>query len=303
MTISNIRLRRKKRVNTKKELMGWLFMIPMIFVLYYFIMRPQISGIALSFFKLKGYTPNGFAGLDNYINVIKDKEFIPTLINTIKYVLWSLLIGFPLPIILAFMLNEMVYLKNPLRVCIYIPAVLPVVVYTMLWGILYNAGDTGFFNTILAKFGIAPYGWLDDGRFTILYIIIAMTWHGAGASTILYYAVLQSIPVELYEAATMDGASPLTKFIKISLPQISGMLLLNFVNQIIGVFQVLQEPMVMTMGGPNGASNSLGYLAYKYGFVSGRVGNSLALGTVMFIILIGTTIFYFRLQKRVEENY
>ena len=120
---------------------------------------------------------------------------------------------------------------------------------------------------------------------------------------LLYYAVLQSIPLELYEAATTDGAGPLRKFIHISLPQISGMLLLALIQQIINVFQVLQQPMVMTGGGPNGASNSLAYLAYKYGFVSGRVGNALALGTVMFIILIFATIFYFRLQKRVEDKY
>ena len=301
--INSLKREQNKRFNIKKEITAWLFMIPMLLILYFIIVRPQINGIYLSFFKLQGYTPVKFAGFDNYIKVLKDKDFIPTLWNTIKYVLWSLAIGYPIPVILAFLINEMVHFKNAFKMAIYLPSVLPAVVFMLLWTMMYNPGETGFFNIILGKIGLAPYIWLNDGRFTILGLILSMTWHGAGGSMLLYYAVLQSIPLELYEAATTDGAGPLRKFIHISLPQISGMLLLSLIQQIISVFQVLQQPMVMTGGGPNGASNSLAYLAYKYGFVSGRVGNALALGTVMFIILIFATIFYFRLQKRVEDNY
>lgn len=303
MRTNSIMRLRKRKVNTKKEIIGWIFMVPMIFVLYFIIVRPQIQGIALSFSKLQGYTPIGFAGFDNYIKVLKDKDFLPTLWNTVQYVLWSLIIGFPLPILLAFIINEMVHFKNGFRVMLYMPAVLPAVVYMMLASMVFDPGDTGLLNIVLNKLGISSYAWLNDGKFAILGIVISMTWHGAGAGVILYFASLQSIPVELYEAATIDGAGPVKKFIHISLPQIAGVILLNFVRQIINIFQIMQEPMVMTAGGPNGASNSLGYLAYKYGFVSGRVGNALALGTVMFVILIFATIFYFRLQKRVEENY
>lgn len=303
MRTNGIMRLRKRKVNTKKEIIGWLFMLPMIFVLYYMIVRPQIQGIALSFSKLQGYTPVGFAGLDNYIKVLKDKDFLPTLWNTVQYVLWSLVIGFPLPIFLAFIINEMVYFRNGFRVMLYMPNVLPAVVYMLLASMVFDPGDTGLLNIVLNKLGMSSYAWLNDAKFSILGIIISMTWHGAGSSVILYFASLQAIPLELYEAATIDGAGPLKKFIHVSLPQITGVLLLTFVRQIINIFQIMQEPMVMTAGGPNGASNSLGYLAYKYGFVSGRVGNALALGTVMFVILIVATIFYFRLQKRVEENY
>lgn len=298
-----MRIKKKKQLKWKREVTGWVFMIPMLFVLFFIIVRPQIQGIALSFFKLQGYTPAKFCGFDNYVRVLRDRDFLPTLWNTIQYVLWSLVIGFPLPVFLAFIVNEMVHLKNGFKVMLYMPTLLPSVVYILLWGMIYNPGDTGLLNVILHKLQLPSYVWLNDGHFTILGIILAMTWHGAGGSMLLYFASLQSIPTELYEAATIDGATPLKRFVHISLPQVAGVMLLTLVRQIIGVFQVLQEPMIMTAGGPNGASNSLAYLAYKYGFVSGRVGNALALGTIMFVILVLATIFYFKLQKHVEDNY
>lgn len=300
---NNTGLSTKRQASKRREIVGWLFMLPMLFCLYYFIVRPQIQGTILSFSKLQGYNSMGFAGFDNYIKVLKDKDFLPTLWNTIQYVLWSLIIGFPIPIILAFIINEMVHFKNGFRVAIYMPAVLPAVVFMLLWGLIYDPGDTGLLNVVLNKMGLSSYAWLNEGKFVILGIVIAMTWHGAGAGTILYYASIQSISTELYEAAIIDGAGPVKRFIHISIPQISGILLLTLVRQIINIFQILQEPMIMTAGGPNGASNSLGYLVYKYGFVSGRVGNALALGMIMFVILFFVTLFYFRLQKRVEDNY
>ncbi len=303
MKTNSIRAKKKKQLNIKREVTGWLFMLPMLFVLFYIIVRPQIQGITLSFFKLQGYTPTEFCGVDNYAKVLRDKDFLPTLWNTIQYVLWSLVIGFPIPILLAFMINEMVHWRNGFKIMLYMPTVLPTVVYILLWGMMYDPGNTGLLNVILNKLHLPTYVWLNDGRFTIVGMIIAMTWHGAGGSMLLYFASLQSIPIELYEAATIDGATPIGRFIHISLPQVAGVMLLTLVRQIIGVFQVLQEPMIMTAGGPNGASNSLAYLAYKYGFVSSRVGNALALGTIMFVILIFATIFYFKLQKHIEDNY
>ena len=157
-------------------------------------------------------------------------------------------------------------------------------------------------NMILIKLGMEPYIWLNDARFTIMFIVVEMTWQGFAATMFLYYVSIQSISTDLYEAATLDGAGIIGRFIHVSLPQISGIVVLNIVRQIIGVFQVLQQPMVMTGGGPNGASTSVGYQLYQYGFVQGRVGESLALGTIVFLILVVVTAFYFKLNKKVEDS-
>lgn len=281
---------------------AWILLAPAVIILYLMIWRPSVMGIVWSFFKMKGYTPAKFIGFENYIRVVTDAQFWPVMWNTVQYVFWSFVIGFIPPIIIAFFLNEMVHFRNGLRTIIYLPAILPGITILLLWYFMYYPNETGMLNMLLMKFGLDPYIWLNDSRVTILLIVVEMTWAGFPGTMFLYYTTIQGIDTTLYEAATIDGAGPFKRFINVSLPQISGLLLLNVVRQMIGVFQVMQEPMVMTGGGPNGASTSLGYQLYQYGFVQGRVGQALALGTITFFILIIATCFYFYLNKKVESN-
>ncbi len=296
----NARTRKKQKF--KSSFGAWILLIPAVIVLYLMIWRPSVMGIVWSFFKMKGYTPTEFIGFENYIRVISDTQFLPVLWNTVQYVFWSFIIGFIPPVIVAFLLNEMLHFRKGLRTIIYLPAILPGITILLLWYFIYYPNGVGMLNMILSKFGIDPYIWLNDSRFTILFIVIEMTWAGFPGTMFLYYTAIQGIDLSLYEAATIDGAGPIRRFIHVALPQISGLLVLNVVRQLINVFQVMQEPMVMTGGGPNGASTSLGYQLYQYGFVQGRVGQALALGTIVFLILIVATCFYFYLNKKVEEN-
>ena len=293
----------KRRQKIKNEISSWIWLIPVVIVLYLMVWRPTVMGVYLSFFKMKGYSAEEFIGFRNYIEVIKDTQFIPTLLNTVEYVVWSLIIGFIPPLILAICINEMMCLKGTLRIVLYLPAIVPGVAASLIWFYMYYPDASGFLNLILIKLGAEPYAWLNDARFTILYIIISMTWSGLPGTMLFYYASLQSVNGELYEAATIDGAGMFHRLVHVTLPQISGVLILQFVSQIISVFQVQQQPMAMTGGGPNNASISLGYQLYKYGFVNGRVGHAMALGVITFLILIFCTIFYFKLEKKVSENF
>lgn len=300
---SNENINKKKRSQIRsRTLSAWVLLFPAVIVLYLMIWRPSVMGIVWSFFKMKGYTPTEFVGFENYVRVVKDTQFWPVLWNTVQYVFWSFFIGFIPPVIVAFMLNEMLHFRNTLRTIIYLPAILPGVTILLLWYFIYYPSETGMLNMILMKLGYNPYLWLNDSRFTILYIVIEMTWAGFPGTMFLYYTTIQGIDTSLYEAATIDGAGLWKRFIHVSVPQISGLLILNIVRQLIAVFQVMQEPMVMTGGGPNGASTSIGYQLYQYGFVQGRVGQALALGTIVFLILIVATCFYFYLNKKVEAN-
>lgn len=294
------KIKRVQRI--KNDISAWLLLLPLILLMYLFVWRPTVMGGVWSFFKMKGYTPTEFIGLRNYIEVITDTEFLPTLLNTVKYVFWSLIIGYIPPVIVAIMINEVMHFKSGFRVIIYLPAVIPGIAANLMWYFMYFPDKSGLLNQILGIFGMQPYTWLNDPNFTILYIIIAMTWSGFAGTMILYYASLQAVSTELYEAATIDGAGMLRRMWNVTLPQISGTLLLTFVNQIIGVFQVLDQPMIMTQGGPNNASTSVGYQLYKYGFVNGRAGHAMALGVIIFLILLIATAFYFKLNKKVEES-
>lgn len=299
-------LSKRKGINRqqlKNDISAWLLMLPLIILMYLFVWRPTVMGGVLSFFKMKGYTAKEFIGLRNYIDVITDTEFLPTLWNTVQYVIWSLLIGYIPPVIIAVMINEVVHFKSGYKVLIYLPAVIPAVASQLIWYFIYYPDASGLLNGILARFGMEPYRWLGDGNFTILYIVISMTWSGFAGTMILYYAALQSVKTELYEAALIDGAGMLKRLFYVTIPQIKGVLVITFVKQIIGVFQVLEQPLTMTDGGPNGASTSLGYQLYKYGFVSGRVGHAMALGVIIFLILLVMTFFYFRINKKIEDEY
>lgn len=285
-----------------REISAWILILPAVICVYFLLIRPQILSIYASFFNMKGYTIREFVGLDNYRRVINDTMFLKILGNTVKYVIYSILIGFAVPIIIAIMLNELVHARNTMRTLVYLPNILPSVAALMLWYLMYYPDQSGLLNMILSKVGIAPYTWLQDSRHTILYIVISMTWCGAGGTAIYYFAALQGVSRELYEAAMMDGAGFLKRIRIVTLPHISGVALLFLVRQIISVFSVMEQPMQMTDGGPNGASTSMALQIYKYGFKSGKPQLAMALGVIMFLILIVVTIFYFYLNKKIENN-
>lgn len=279
--------------------------MPMIIILYLFVWRPTVLGAVWSFFRMRAYTVLDFCGFDNYVKVLTHTQFMPMLINTVKYVFWSFVIGFLPPLFIAIMINEMVHFKNAFRVIIYIPAVIPGIAAMLMWYFIYYPDKTGLLNMVLAKFGMQPHRWLNDPNFTIIGIIIYTTWKGFAGTMLLYYAALQGVSTELYEAALIDGAGPFKRLWNVTRPAIEGLLLLNVVRQIIGVFQIMQEPLAMTGGGPDGASTSLSYQLYQYGFNSGGkgTGQAMALGMIIFLILIVFTVFYFWLNRKVEDRY
>ncbi|MBO4898381.1 MAG: sugar ABC transporter permease [Clostridia bacterium] len=281
---------------------SWLFALPALILMYLFIWRPTVMGFVWSMFKMKGYKPQYFIGMQNYIEVVKDTQFIPLFRNTLKYVLWSIVIGFLPPVLLAVIVNEMVHFKQKIMTFLYLPAIIPAIAVSLLWKQMYDPTSSGLLNSLLIKMGFSPYQWLNDKNFTILWIIVSMTWKSFPGAMLLYYSALQNVSQDLYEAATIDGAGMIRRAWYVTRPQIMGVLILNFVRQIIGVFQVMEQPLAMTGGGPDGASASLGYQLYRYGFVTQRVGHAMALGTIIFVFLIIITIFYFRLNKKLEES-
>lgn len=249
---------------------------------------------------MQGYTIGEFVGIENYRRVLSDTMFLRTLWNTCLYVFWSLVIGFVLPIVMAVILNELVHMRNSMRVMAYFPSVLPGVAVMLLWYLMYYPDQGGLLNMLLGKMGMEPYVWLQDANWNILYIIISMTWSGAGATVIYYFAALQGVKRELYEAAVIDGAGFFRRFWTVTFPHISGVVLLFLISQIINVFSVMEQPLQMTDGGPNGSSMTLGLLSYQYGFVSIKPQFAMAVGVIMFLILIVFTAFYFALNKKVE---
>lgn len=297
--------RRKKSFGLiGEDISAWFLLIPMIFCVFYFILRPQILSVYWSFHKMVMYEPKEFVGFKNYITVLTRPDFFQTVRNTFTYVLYSMIIGFPLPFILALVMNELVHFRKITRVLVYFPSIMPAMAISLLWVFIYNPSAGGLMNMILGKFGIEPYQWLQDSRFTILWIIISMTWNGCGSTALYYFAAMQGINRELYEAALIDGAGYWKRVQVVTLPYMYGMLILFGVRQIIGVFNVMEQVLQMTGGGPNNASVTLGLLNYRYAFENGgkNAQYALALGVMMFLILSVFAVLYFFLDKKIQEN-
>ena len=285
----------------KRNIAGWALILPTVLVFIVFVWRPIIIGVVYSFFDLNGFVPVKFVGFDNYVRVLSDTNFLKTLWNTVQYVLWSLVLGLPLPFVAAVMLNEIRHGKQYFKITAYLPCVLPGMAVYLLWTMIYGESSAGLINSVLNLFGIGNMKFLSNSTYVIPCIILMMTWQAFGSTMVMYLATLQSVDTSLYEAARIDGANFWQRIRAVLFPHCRGIILLLAVRQIIGVFAITEQPMVMTGGGPNGASLSLGLTNYYYAFKYGQMQNSLALGVVSFIFLVGLTVVYFKLDKKINE--
>ncbi len=286
----------------KKDAVAWLLLLPFLLMIFFILWKPTVQGITWSLHRMQGYNVGEFAGLENYRVVLGDTQFLGTLINTLEYVFWAIVIGFWLPIVVAILLNELSLGKNFFKFTMYMPSMIPAIAVSMLWYYIFFPNESGLLNMVLGWFGKDPSTWLQNSKMTIPLIIVSNSWKQMGATMLLYLAALQGVNRDLYEAALIDGAGILKRAWKITLPQISGVILINLVRQIIGVFQIMEQPLAMTGGGPNNASMSLGLLGYRYAFQTYQIGSALALNVVMFLMLIVLTAFYFVLQRKVNQD-
>lgn len=286
----------------RKDSLAWFLILPSLIFFVVFLWHPIIMGVRLSFFRTQGWDAKEFVGLENFRYVMHNSLFLTALANTFKYTFWSLAIGLMLPIFTAIILNEMTFLKSFFRMAVYFPCLIPGIVTSVMWKIMLDPGEGGLFNTILAHFGRDPLPWLQNPSWTIPLIIITGTWGGFGSTTILYLADLQSVNVDLYEAASLDGAGFWKRVWHITLPHMSGLIKMLLVMQIIGVFQTFQQPLAMTGGGPNNASKPLMMVSYEYAFNQFQMGRSTAVSVFTMVLLIIFTILYLRLSKTAETE-
>ena len=288
-------------VKIKKNVSGWILMLPSLVLFSFFVWVPLVQSIRLSMYRANGMRLIEFVGFQNYIDVFQHPDFLPALRNTFSYTFWSLIIGFLVPIVLAIIINEIRLGKAFFRTGVYIPNVIPGLAMVMLWAFIFRPGETGVLNILLGKIGIEPQVWLSNPAWTIPLIIVTMTWKGAGATTLLYIAGLQGINSELYEAAIIDGAGVFKRLRYITLPAIYNLARVLLILQLISVFQILYEPLVMTNGGPNNASISLMQLVFRFAFERFDYPRAAAVSVIINIILVIFTIIYFKLNKRQDS--
>lgn len=291
----------KKNKFGKSDLMGWLIMVPTLILFTFFVWEPLLESIRLSLYSAKGVELQEFIGFKNYIEVFNDVSFKAAFANTFKYIGWSLIIGFVVPIILAVFISETVRGKSFFRFAVYFPNMIPGMAVSLLWVYFFKPGPTGVLNILLGKCGIEPSVWLNNAALVIPLIVIALTWKGAGSTSLIYMAGISGINPEYYEAAAIDGAGIWRRIYHITIPCILNLGRTMLILQVISVFQILYEPLVLTNGGPNNASLSIMLLVYKYAFTKYDYPNAAALSVIICIVLILLSGLYMKLTKSKDE--
>jgi multiple sugar transport system permease protein len=178
--------------------------------------------------------------------------------------------------------------------------VIPPVVAVLLWKTFYDASSTGVFNTILGWAHLGPYPWLQSQQTALPSLVLESTWANAGGTVIIYLAALTGVNRELYEAASVDGASLWRKVWHITIPQLRGVLLLTMILQIIGTAQVFLEPFLFTSGGPANSTLTVLLLIFDYAFgnsLGGDFGNATALSLMLAAFLALFSLGYLRATR------
>ncbi|TAH73732.1 MAG: sugar ABC transporter permease [Anaerolineaceae bacterium] len=278
-----------------------MIMLPAIILFAFFVWEPILESVRLSLHTAKGFRIEEFVGFDNYKRLFQYPTFLQALKNTFVYIIWSLIIGFFTPMILAILITETVNLKSLFKVGIYFPNIVPGLATVLMWKYIFGEGKTGVINILLSYIGVEPQVWMNNTLLTIPIIVIILTWKGAGATTLIYMANISNIDPALYEAATIDGAGIIKRIKHIILPSIFSLGKMMLILQIISVFQILYEPLVLKQGGPNNASISIMMLVWNYANREFNYPMAAATSVVICIILIVFSGLYFKFTKTKKD--
>ncbi|TDO85913.1 carbohydrate ABC transporter membrane protein 1 (CUT1 family) [Halanaerobium saccharolyticum] len=281
-----------------KYLTIFLFLLPSVLGLIIFGILPMLGSLTLSFSEwdiISG--PPKLIGLDNFINILKGNEFWRVLNNILYYIILYIPLILISSLSLALLLNNKFKGIKIYRTLYYIPVITSWVAGSLIWKIVLNP-QFGVLNNLLNFIGLQGPGWLYDQSWAMPGIVLASIWKDVGFFGLILFSGLRGISPTYYEAAEIDGANSWQRFKSITLPLISPTLLFVIIISLINSFQLFPQVMIMTQGGPNGATQVMVERIYKYAFQYYKMGYASAFSWLLFIIVFVVTLLQMKLQKR-----
>ena len=277
---------KKKGLNMeqKRSLTGWAFLLPAALLICVFCVYPMVQALILSFQKGTGSAvqPAGFA---NYVRIFKDATFQQCLFNTIFYFVIQVPIMLILALILAQLLNSPdIKGKGIYRTMIFLPCATSLVSYSMIFKSLF--ANDGLVNRVLSTVGIPTVDWFQNAWAARWVIVIALVWRWTGYNMVFYLAGLQNIDYSIYEAARIDGASPLQQFVHLTIPLLKPTILLTAIMSTSGTLQLFDESVNLTAGGPGKATMTLTHYIYNISFVETPKFNYAAALSVFILVVV-----------------
>lgn len=288
--------RRKRRV-LRINGAAIVFALPALVAFGYFAWGPIVRGLLMSWQRTNLVDPATWVGWSNFEFVLQNPVLGQAVLNTLWFVVLSVVLGFPVPLALSVLISELRH-RQLYLVLVFLPVVIPPVVGILLWKVFYDPSAQGLFNQILGVVGIGPLPWLNDPGMAMPALVIESIWAASGSTVVIYVAALASVRTELYEAAELDGAGLLRRVVSVTLPQLRGVILVLLLLQLLGVSQVFAEPYLFTGGGPNNATVTVMLLIYRYAFVSGDFGAASALSVLLAAVLGLASFAYLRATRR-----
>lgn len=268
-----------------KKYVPYLFILPAAVILVLFFFIPFIETVVLSFrdYSTNLYSPN-FVGLDNYVELLKSKEFYKVIWNTFLYVVGAVPILATVPLVLAILINQKIRCLNLYKILIYLPVIISIVVVAIAFKWLY--ATQGILNYFAELFKISPIDWLTSPDVSIWSVIIVTIYKGIGYYMMIYLSALIGAPKDLLEAAEVDGAGLIQKHLNVTIPYLMPTIALVVTVSTISALKVFAEIYVMTRGGPLDSTKTIVYYIYERAFENLDLSMASAASVVLLIIVM-----------------
>ncbi len=279
----------KDWTSIEQRLTPYLFLLPALFILLLTVFWPTLQAFYLSFTQYDLINPPQWVGFANFRRLWADPVFWKTLWNTLLYLLGVVPILVVAPLGLAIAVNQKLRGISWFRAFYYTPVVISMVVAGIAWKWLY--AENGLLNQFLAHIGFKDgIPWLTSPKWAIFSVMAVTIWKGLGYYMVIYLAGLQSIPIDLYEAAAIDGSDGISKHWNITVPLMKPYLLLVAVISAISATKVFEEVYIMTQGGPRNSSKTIVYYLYEQAFDNLEISYACTIGLVLFLLILGLSI-------------
>jgi len=296
ISMSRPQWRKLSHQERRNLILGLLFVSPWIIGFLLWTLVPIASSLYFSFTRYTVLRPPVFIGLRNYESLFRDQDYMLVVSNTLWWVLLAAPLGVLSAFLLANLLNSKIAFRPLFRALFFFPSIVPSIVVTTVWLFLLNL-QWGAFNSVFRGLGMQTIPFLSNPDWVKPSIIGIHMWAQGGAM-VIFLAALQDVPRELYEAATVDGASAWRKFRHVTIPMTSPVILFNLILAFIQAFQQFDLPWLLTGGGPNKATEFYAVYLYRTAFLNLRMGKASAMAWVLFVIILAFTFVLFRTSGR-----
>ncbi len=290
------------KLQLQPRFLPYLLLIPAFLIAGFVLIYPLVNGVALSLTSYSLIDPGyRWVGLENFRDILTDPVYWEVFLNSILIIFTAVVIQLVVGLVVALLLNTEVPLRGLFRSAVFIIWIIPMIVVSLLWMVMYNS-EFGILNYLLKRLGLIDQyiNWLGQPWPAQAAHIITHAWRGVPFFMVMILAALQTIPADIVDAARIDGAGSLQRFRVITVPFIRHIVLLSCLLSVVRLFQDITLTFILTNGGPVYATTTLGVHVYKEAFVSFQMGRSAAIGVTWLLFLILLAVAYVRMVTRTE---